>query len=145
MPAALAAVATNFAKIVVDMAATGIAHGDLQHGNILVLPNGDLKLIDYDGMFVPGLQSMGATETGHVNYQSPARTMSDWGPELDRFSAWTIYLSLVVLTIDPALWMSLHAEGEEALLFTKADYTQRAQARTPSPRSDKATDPSCSQ
>jgi thiamine kinase-like enzyme len=34
----------------------GVAHGDLQHGNILVA-NGKPKLIDYDGMYVPALRA----------------------------------------------------------------------------------------
>lgn len=33
-----------------------IAHGDLQHGNILVDSNGNIYLIDYDSMFVPSLE-----------------------------------------------------------------------------------------
>jgi hypothetical protein len=41
-----------------------IAHGDLQHGNILVC-NGALKLIDYDGMYVPALKGMRSNEQGH--------------------------------------------------------------------------------
>ena len=48
--------------------ASGIAHGDLQHGNILVTPGG-LRLVDYDGMFVPGLAGRRSHERGHANYQ----------------------------------------------------------------------------
>ena len=34
-----------------------IAHSDLQPGNLIVSKDGlSLKLIDYDGMFVPGLR-----------------------------------------------------------------------------------------
>ena len=35
-----------------------MAHADLQHGNVILVPKGDqlaLKLIDYDGMYVPAL------------------------------------------------------------------------------------------
>ena len=106
-----------------------IAHGDLQHGNLLVTPFGELKLIDYDGMFVPGLAKIGACEKGHVNYQSPTRTMSSWGPYLDNFSAWIIYASLVALTIDPTLWSLLHSPGDEALLFHHADYQDPRNSR----------------
>lgn len=75
----LADLALKFAGLVQDLSRHGIAHGDLQHGNILVTPSGELKLIDYDGMFVPGLDSFGASELGHANYQSPLRTGSTWG------------------------------------------------------------------
>lgn len=78
-PAKLYDLAVKFAQMVEDLSILGIAHGDLQHGNLLVTSSGELKLIDYDGMFVPSLAQMGACEKGHVNYQSPARTMKTWG------------------------------------------------------------------
>jgi Protein kinase domain len=125
-PAVLATVAKCFADMVAELAAAGIAHGDLQHGNILVAPDGRLKLIDYDGMFVRGLEVFGANEKGHVNYQSPERSLNQWGAELDRFSAWVIYLSLVALTLDPTLWSRLRADGDECLLFRSDDYVDPA-------------------
>src|SRR6266540_1496371 len=121
-PAVLAALAKRFADMVAELAAAEIAHGDLQHGNILVAPDGRLRLIDYDGMFVHGLELLGANEKGHVNYQPPARSLNQWGADLDRFSAWVIYLSLVALTLDPTLWGRLRADGDECLLFRGDDY-----------------------
>ena len=140
-PHALANLASKFAKMVEDLSALGIAHGDLQHGNLLVTSSGQLKLIDYDGMFVPSLAQMGACEKGHINYQSPARTMSTWGPYLDNFSAWIIYVSLVALTIEPTLWTLLHDQGDEALLFRHDDFADYRNSRaflalTQSPHSD---------
>lgn len=121
-PIVIADLAAKFLQMVKDLSALNIAHGDLQHGNLLVTSSGELKLIDYDGMFVPRLAKMGACEKGHVNYQSPTRTMSTWGPYLDNFSAWVIYTSLVALTIDPTLWSLLRNPGDEALLFHHTDY-----------------------
>ena len=128
-PKLLAGLAERFARMLGDLSARGIAHGDLQHGNLLVTPSGELKLIDYDGMFVPSLAQMGACETGHRHYQSPARTMSTWGPYLDNFSAWIIYSSLIALTIDPTLWSLLHDQGDDALLFHQADYINARDSR----------------
>jgi hypothetical protein len=128
-PAVLAALAKRFADMAAELAAAGIAHGDLQHGNILVAPDGRLKLIDYDGMFVHGLELLGANEKGHVNYQSPARSLNQWGADLDRFSAWVIYLSLVALTLDPTLWGRLRADGDESLLFHSDDYLDPASSQ----------------
>jgi hypothetical protein len=127
--AKLSNLAVKFARMVQDLSALGIAHGDLQHGNLLVASSGELRLIDYDGMFVPSLVQLGACEKGHINYQSPARTMSTWGPYLDNFSAWIIYASLVALTIDPTLWMLLHDQGDEALLFNHADFADQRNSR----------------
>lgn len=120
---ALADLAEKFGDLVRDLSRHGIAHGDLQHGNILVTPSGELKLIDYDGMFVPELASRGASELGHPNYQSPLRTADHWGPDIDRFSSWVIYASLGALALDPLLWHALHADGDEALLFHQSDFS----------------------
>lgn len=121
-PPVIADLAAKFARMINDLALLRIAHGDLQHGNLLVTSAGELKLIDYDGMYVPGLDRLGASEIGHPNYQSPTRSLRSWGPHLDHFSAWVIYGSLVALTIDPMLWTLLHNEGDEALLFRKEDF-----------------------
>jgi hypothetical protein len=124
-PPAIASLAAGFAALVADLRELGIAHGDLQHGNLLVTDAGDLRLIDYDGMYVPALAALGASELGHANYQSPARTLADWGSKLDNFSAWVIYGSLVAVTLDPTLWGRLHQPGDEALLFHQADFGDR--------------------
>ena len=97
----------------------GIAHGDLQHGNILVDDNG-LYLADYDGMYVPELEGRQSNELGHRNFQHPGRTAEHYGPYLDNFSAWLIDSSLVCLIEDPSLWESFSG-GDECLLFRQAD------------------------
>jgi serine/threonine protein kinase len=127
-PAALATLASEFANVVHDLSDRGIAHGDLQHGNLLVTATGRLKLVDYDGMYVPGLDQLGASELGHPNYQSPTRSVASWGPALDRFSAWIIYCSLVALALEPSLWDWLHRDGDEALIFTKKDFVAPSQS-----------------
>ncbi len=100
----------------------GIGHGDLQHGNVLVT-NGDLRLIDYDGMFVPALAGQRSHEIGHRNYQHPSRTELDFGIYLDHFAAWAIYTSLVVLSIDHRLWRQVDA-GDEFILLRKEDFVE---------------------
>ncbi len=126
-PEAIADVATAFGLIVRDLHNASLAHGDLQHGNLLVDKSGQLRLIDYDGMFVPSLVTRGAAEMGHVNYQSPARTLKDYDSTLDRFAAWLIYVSLLLLLEDPGLWVQFHGDGEEKLLFGRSDFVdQRA-------------------
>jgi hypothetical protein len=119
--AALGRVADGFAELVAGLEGAGLAHGDLQHGNLLVTPRGELKLIDYDGMYVPALRDRPAMELGQPNYQHPRRTVGDYGPWLDRFSARVIHLSLTALATDPALWHRLHKPGGEYLLLQKYD------------------------
>ncbi|MFB7717258.1 AarF/UbiB family protein [Nocardia sp. NPDC056100] len=112
-----------FAGLISDLAKHGIAHGDLQHGNLMVTDDGTLRLLDYDGMFVPALSGLGGTERGHRNYQSPIRGNGDFGAELDRFSAWVIYLALKSVARDPELWRQLHEQHGEYLLLTESDFT----------------------
>ncbi|MFE5579939.1 hypothetical protein [Kitasatospora sp. NPDC056531] len=123
---AVGALAARFADLVADLAAAGIAHGDLQHGNLLVAKDGTFRLVDYDGMFVPTLGGLPGTENGHRNYQPPNRSAGDFGPGMDRFSAWVIYLSLIALSVEPALWHQLHEDGGEYLLLSEDDFKNPA-------------------
>src|SRR5229473_1788402 len=117
-PVALGRLAQSFDELINDLAASGIAHGDLQDGNLLVADNGRLHLVDYDGMYVPGLDGLPAGEVGHPDYQPPGRSQADYGPAMDRFSAWLISLSLKMLAADPALWDAGH---DEYLLLNRSD------------------------
>ena len=119
-PIALANLADRWLKMLAALKKNGIAHGDLQHGNVLIA-GGDFRLIDYDGMFVPPLAGKPSHEIGHRNYQHPGRTESDFGPHLDNFSGWVVYLSLIACSVDPSLW-GRFGRGEEHLLFRKEDF-----------------------
>src|SRR5438445_2803652 len=88
-PTALLAFSQSFVSMFSAMQQVSIAHGDLRHGNILVV-NGAPKLVDYDGMYVPALSGRVSNEIGQPNYQHPNRTASDFGPYLDNFSGWVI-------------------------------------------------------
>jgi hypothetical protein len=123
-PVTLQSLMESWVRMVSDLERSGCAHGDLQHGNVLVV-NGELKLVDYDGMFVPALLGMGSHELGQQHYQHPQRTGTDFGPQLDRFSSWVIYLSIAAVRVDPSLWSSTQA-GDERLLLQRKDFEQPA-------------------
>jgi serine/threonine protein kinase len=110
----------KFYALARELEERSIAHGDLQHGNILIVGS-EIKLVDYDGMYVPELDGMLSNEIGHPNYQHPVRSEKDFGPYIDRFSEWVIYLSLKALSVDPSLWKNLKG-GDENLIFRKADF-----------------------
>lgn len=118
----LLSVARRWGEMVKALRDASIAHGDLQHGNVLVA-DGELRLVDYDGMYVPALSGEGSHEVGHRNYQHPLRTEADFGPYLDNFSTWVVYVSLIVLAIDPVLWRRFGG-GDECLLFRRRDFEQ---------------------
>src|SRR5262245_824668 len=119
--ASLAALREKWLMLVRDHEAAQLAHGDLQHGNILVR-GGSIQLVDYDGMWVPALKGRNATETGHRAYQHPERSGEDYGQEIDRFSALVIYLSLAALERDASLWERFHT-GDN-LIFVREDFQQ---------------------
>jgi hypothetical protein len=117
---AMLALATNLRETMRSLEVLGVAHGDLQHGNILVR-HGRLRLIDYDAMFLPALAGLPQTEYGHRNYQHPQRRGAPFDSRLDRFSSIVIYTALVALSADRSLWPRF-SEGEN-LLFRVHDFT----------------------
>jgi hypothetical protein len=114
--------AEEWLKLMSRLREARIAHGDLQHGNIIV-EHGQLRLIDLDGMFVPGMAGLQASEVGHQHFQHPARDASHFDATIDNFSALVIYLSLISLAERPELWDEYH---DENLIFTKADFLDPA-------------------
>ena len=118
-PNALRELEQRFVEMVAELRRRGIAHGDLQHGNILVHPSGAIRLVDYDGMFVKELKGRSASESGDPNYQHPRRS-SQFDAELDRFATLVIVLALRALAANPRLW-NIYNTGDN-LLFRRADF-----------------------
>jgi hypothetical protein len=114
------ALAEKFLRMCDELRKAGIAHGDLQHGNIIIRDE-EFYLVDYDGMFVPGLEGLHSAELGHRNYQHPKRNSQTFGPDLDNFSAWVIYVSLRALSANSSLYSQLGC-GEDCLLFKQSDF-----------------------
>lgn len=119
-PAVLTALAERWMQMMKVLQQAKVAHGDLQDRNVLVV-GGELRLVDYDGMFVPALEGRISNEIGQRNYQHPERNSGDYGPYLDNFSGWVIYASLVALSEMPELWRK-HQGGDECLIFRRADF-----------------------
>ncbi|MBY0552776.1 MAG: hypothetical protein K2W95_36165 [Candidatus Obscuribacterales bacterium] len=118
-PDCIRELAQRWKEMLRELRRHNIAHGDLQHGNVLV-QNNRLKLVDYDGMYIPQLAQLSSNELGHRHYQHPERSQSDFGPWMDNFSAWIIYVSMQILALDPMLWHQLRA-GDEYLLLSRSD------------------------
>jgi hypothetical protein len=119
-PKKLRELGEKFLKMMRELKKAGIAHGDLQHGNIIVC-NNELRLVDYDGMYVPSMKNFSACEIGHRNYQHPSRNANQFGPYLDNFSAWIIYASIRALEIEPGLLNQLGG-ADDCLLFRQSDF-----------------------
>jgi len=117
--AALATLAGRWRELVALLQRSEFAHGDLQHGNVMVDQDGQLRLVDFDGVWIPQLAGQAPpSEFGHPNYQHPLQHV--WDRWLDTFSALVIYTSLVALGRDPGLWLALY--NSKNLLFAKNDF-----------------------
>lgn len=118
--------ANAFRQLIDGMKRHGIAHGDLQHGNIMVTQQG-LQLVDYDGMYVSDMLGMASAELGHKNYQHPYRSIEHFGDYTDNFSAWLIHFSLMMIAADADLWN--WGRDRECLIFTHADLLKPEESR----------------
>jgi WD40 repeat protein len=133
-PAVLAALFQMWTKMCRRLREVGIAHADLQHGNVILVQGKRagsfaLRLIDYDGMYVPKLASMPSGELGHPNYQHPARaTTREYSADLDRFPHLVVASALTALECcGPAVW-GRYDTGDN-LLFTDADFKSPTNSR----------------
>ena len=123
---AIAHLADKFKKMVAELHMYNLAHGDLQHGNIMVKDNGDIVLVDYDSMYVPALEGYKDEIKGLEGYQHRARWNNDYmTPKVDYFSELIIYTSLKTLSIYPDLWSKLNIGDSDTLLFTSEDLASR--------------------
>jgi eukaryotic-like serine/threonine-protein kinase len=117
--AALTTLAARWRELIALLQRSEFGHGDLQHGNVMVDQEGRIRLVDFDGVWIPQLAGNAPpTEFGHPNYQHPGPRI--WDRWLDTFSALVIYLSLVALGKDPSLWLALN--NSKNLLFAKNDF-----------------------
>jgi predicted Ser/Thr protein kinase len=117
----------QFVKITRELRENGIAHGDLQHGNLIVRKE-DVMIVDYDGMFVPSMKGESSRELGHANFQHPQRTANHFDARIDNFSAWIIYHSILLIRSDPGLWQR-NGGGDDCLLFRKHDFENPSASR----------------
>lgn len=115
----LHSLADRWHEILAELENHRISHGDLSDGNVLVDQNGRIRLVDYDGMFVPSLANDPPQETGKPNFQHPERlTNGHYGPNSDSFPGLVIYLSLKAVAAQPQLWDQYY-KGENLLLEQK--------------------------
>ncbi|MEG2727888.1 MAG: WG repeat-containing protein [Mucinivorans sp.] len=95
---------------------SGMAHGDLKPENILVTPRGELRLVDYDGVYLPSMQGQAQREIGSTAYQHPLRCAMDFGPAIDHYSIAMLSFTLRALAGEPKLY-SIFGGAGDGLLF----------------------------
>ncbi len=122
-PAVLQTLCKLWARMASALRGANLAHGDLQHGNVLLVPGSKtgkmgLKLVDYDGMCVPSLEMLKATEVGHPAYQHPQRLReATYGLQIDSFSNLAIYTAIRSLVVGGRKLLEKFDNGDN-LLFT---------------------------
>jgi len=118
-PAALEALRDEFSEIALDLEHLGAAHGDLADDNILLGDSGQLLLIDYDCMYVPGMPMSHSIGLGKPGYQHPGRLPEHFDATIDRFAATVLYITLDALSLDPTLYQ--RRQSGDTLLFSQED------------------------
>ena len=132
--ALLRTTAAEFLKMVETLHTHQISHGDLQDGNIVLKrtgPDVEIKLIDYDSVFVPALRGFPDSIVGLPQYQHPNRIAGGGvaNEKADYFSELVIYLSLLAVAEKPTLWSQFNGGTDGALLFATLDFGNPAQSR----------------
>ena len=69
--AGLQTMSKNITRLVSQIQEAGIAHGDLHPDNVLVLPSGALRLVDYDSVYIHSLQGRPCPVVGPEGYAHP--------------------------------------------------------------------------
>jgi len=122
-----------WAKLTARLRDANIAHADLQHGNVLLVPGNTpttlgLKLIDYDGMWVPPLADHHSGEVGHPNFQHPLRLKDRlFNADVDRFPHLVIAAALRGTLVGGKSFWEKFDNGDN-LLFRENDLRQPEKA-----------------
>jgi hypothetical protein len=125
-PALLEALSQIWVRMARRLREARVAHGDLQHGNVLLVPGSAanalaLKLVDYDGLFVPALAWKSADEDGHANFQHPGRAGERaYNLKVDRFSLLLVATALRALIVGGRSLWERYDNGDN-LLFKEGD------------------------
>jgi hypothetical protein len=113
------------------LAKAGIADADLQHGNVILVPGRraaslTIKLIDYDGMWIPALAHQPSGEVGHPAYQHPERLRTGiYNANVDRVPLLAVACALRCLSVQGKRLWDRYDNGDN-LLFREADLRQPA-------------------
>jgi hypothetical protein len=125
-PVMLQALGQVWQRMAGRLGEAGLAHADIQHGNVLLVPGSTpqslaVKLIDYDGMWVPALADRPSGESGHPAYQHPRRLRERaYNRELDRFPLLVVATALRALAVRGRPLWERYDNGDN-LLFREAD------------------------
>ena len=117
---AMAMLCYRFCKMAAWLRSQPFAHGDIKPDNIMVRPDGNLTLVDYDGMFVPAMKGQKSPTIGTKDFSHPLRNVDDFDETIDDFALASIALSLKAISMNSTLLDTYGAS--DRLLFSENDY-----------------------
>ena len=117
----------RFCKMAAWLRSQPFAHGDIKPDNIMVRPDGNLTLVDYDGMFVPAMKGQKSPTIGTKDFSHPLRTVDDFNETIDDFALVSIVLSLKAISLKPSLLDEYGAA--DRLLFSAEDYCDLSKSK----------------
>ena len=117
----------RFCKMAAWLRSQPFAHGDIKPDNIMVRPDGNLTLVDYDGMFVPAMKGQKSPTIGTKDFSHPLRTVDDFDENIDDFALASIALSLKAVSLKPSLLDEYGAA--DRLLFSADDYCDLSKSK----------------
>lgn len=118
-PFALHELCYNFRFMAKWLLSHDLAHGDIKPDNILVRDDGDIVLIDYDGLFIQSKQGDSRRELGSPNFTHPYREPT-YDSHMDDFALAITALSLKLMSVSFGIIDEYGAN--DCLLFRKTDY-----------------------
>ena len=124
---AMAMLCYRFCKMAAWLRSQPFAHGDIKPDNIMVRPDGNLTLVDYDGMFVSAMKGQKSPTIGTKDFSHPLRTVDDFDETIDDFALASIALSLKAISLKPSLLDEYGAA--DRLLFSAEDYRDLSKSK----------------
>lgn len=124
---ALEMLAYQFNKMAAWLITQPFAHGDLKPDNIIMKKDGQLVLVDYDGIYVSAMKGQKAREIGSPGFRHPLRTVEGFDEHIDDFPIASIALALKAIALKPVLWNEFG--GNDRLLFSENDFLDLSQSR----------------
>ena len=121
----------NFVEMVKTLHKHNLSHGDLQHGNVLVKPDGDLILVDYDTMYIDELKDIPNDIAGLPGFQHPSRRKDTKpSPKADYFSELIIYITLKAVIEKPEIWTKYNCDKDSPdLIFNSSDFSDISRSK----------------
>ncbi len=116
--ATLKSIADKFDYLASELLSKEWSHGDLTSENILVTPEKQLRLIDFDCKFIPQFAGQISPELGTAAYQPPSRQLYDFDRDIDDYSIALISTALRALSVDHTLYHKYHFY--DGLIFNPA-------------------------